>query len=405
MDTTASLFTAALGLQSPWEVRKSSFNASVRRLDLQVGFKVGSRFPCPECKADGCPVHDTLDKEWRHLDFFQHQAYISAKVPRVRCETCGVKQVEVPWARMGSGFTLLLEALVLELARNMPIKAVSDLLGVDDKRIWRVLDHYVGAALDRLDLADVRNVGLDETSARKRHDYVTVFFDLDVRRMLFMADGKDAETVGDFVSFLTEHNGCATSIREVSSDMSPAFIKGVGEHLPNAGITFDRFHVSKVLGDALDKVRRSEWRKGEAVKGSRFALLKNPENLTARDREALAEIQARNATLAEAYRLKETFRDLYLQTDEHEARNFLKGWVACAHASGIKPMIAAANTIRRKWKGILRWFRTRITNAVMEGLNSLLQAAKRKARGYRTHRNFRLIAYLIAGKLDLQPAA
>ncbi len=236
-----------------------------------------------------------------------------------------MKQVEVPWARMGSGFTLLLEAMVLELARNMPIKAVSELLGVDDKRIWRVLDHYVDAALDRLDLAGVRNVGLDETSARKHHDYVTVFFDLDVQRMLFMADGKDAETVEKFANFLTEHNGCATAIREVSSDMSPAFIKGVGEHLPNAGITFDRFHVSKILSDALDKVRRSEWRKGEAVKGSRFALLKNPMNLTARDREALTEIQARNATLAEAYRLKETFRDLYLQIDEDPARNFLKG--------------------------------------------------------------------------------
>jgi len=183
--------------------------------------------------------------------------------------------------------------------------------------------------------------------------------------------------------------------------MSPAFIKGVRENLPNAEVTFDKFHVTKVLGDALEKVRRSEWRKDKTVKGGRWALLKNPENLTANQREQLKDITNRNASLAEAYQLKETFRDFYRQPNLKSATGFLKGWIAVAQQSKVKPMIKAAKTLRNRSKGILRWFTSHLTNAVMEGLNSLLQAAKRKARGYRLHKTFITMAYLIAGKLNL----
>jgi transposase len=399
MDTNP-LFTAALGLIPPWAVIHTSFDVAGKRLTLQVDFPAESRFVCPSCEAADCPVYDSTEKQWRHLDFFQHQAYITARVPRVSCKRCGVKQVEVPWARSGSGFTLLMEALILELSRHMPVKPISDLIGVDDKRIWRVIEHYVEKAVEQMDCSTVREIGVDETSARKRHDYITVFYDLIQRRLLFIADGKDAETVGKFADFLDKHSANAAQIREVSSDMSPAFIKGITEHLPNAEITFDKFHIAKILSAAVDAVRRIEWRKDKIVKGARYAVLKNAENLTDRERTLLAEVTARNQPLAEAYRLKETFRDFYQQTDQGAAHGFLRAWVIMALRSKIPPMIEAANTIRRRWKGIMRWFRTRITNAVMEGLNSLLQAAKRKARGYRTHHNFRLIAYLIAGKLD-----
>jgi transposase len=187
--------------------------------------------------------------------------------------------------------------------------------------------------------------------------------------------------------------------------MSPAFVKGVRESLPRAEVTFDRFHVAKVLGDALERVRRSEWRKDKTVKGARYALLKNPANLTDLQRVDLAEVFQRNAALAEAYRLKETFRDLYRQPDLPAAKGFLKAWLATAMASSLKPMVKAAKTIHNRAKGILRWYASRLTNAALEGLNSLLQAAKRKARGYRLHRTFITMAYLIAGKLDLRAPA
>lgn len=399
MDTNP-LFTIALGLSSPWEVQRTEFDADRRVLRLRVDFKAGSRFTCPECGTAACPIHDTVEKEWRHLDFFQHQAFISARVPRVICGSCGVRLVTVPWARPGSNFTLLMEALLLELVRQMPVHGVARLTGISDSALWRVLNHYVGEAVKQIDCSRLVQVGVDETSARKGHDYISCFFDMDARRLVFATEGREHEVVAAFARFLGAHGGDSSAVREVSCDMSPAFIKGVRENLPNAEVTFDKFHVTKVLGDAMEKVRRSEWRTDKTVKGGRWALLKNPENLTDKQREQLHDITTRNANLAEAYRLKETFRDFYRQPDLTSATGFLKGWIAVAEQSTIKPMIKAAKTLHNRGKGILRWFVSHLTNAVMEGLNSQLQAAKRKARGYRLHKTFITMAYLIAGKLD-----
>jgi transposase len=404
MDTNP-LFSAALGLMSPWSVVETRFDAEDKRLDLRLDFPAGSRFACPECRAAGCPIHDTTQKTWRHQDFWQHQTYLTARVPRVRCERCGTHQVPVPWARPGSGFTLLLEALVLELARNMPVLAIARLLGVDDKTLWRVIEHYVEDAVARIDASQVTQVGMDETSARKHHDYVTLFFDLEQRRLLEVADGKDHQTVAVFAASLARHGGSAAAVREVSCDLSPAFQKGIRDYLPRAGVTFDRFHIAKLLGDALDTVRRGEWRTDKAIKGTRYLVLKNPDRLTQKQRALLDEALQRNANLAEAYRLKETFRDLYRQPDAQAGRGFLKAWITMAKNSRLAPMRKAAQTVREHWKGILRWFSTGLNNGIMEGLNSLLQAAKRKARGYRNHSTFRLMAFLILGKLDLRVLA
>lgn len=400
MDTNP-LFTLALGLTSPWRVTETIFDADQRRLDLRLAYADSAHFPCPSCGVADCPVYDADEKQWRHLDFFQHQAFLTARVPRVQCRACGVKQVTVPWARPGSGFTLLMEALVLELARNMPMRAIARLLNVDDKRLWRVVEHYVDQAVERMDCSAVRRIGVDETSARRRHDYISLFYDLDQRRMIFATTGKDAGTVGAFSDFLDGHQGSADTVREVSCDMSPAFISGVRDHLPNAAVTFDRFHVMRVLSDAVDAVRRSEWRSDRTVKGCRYLLLTNPENLSAEQEERLSEVIKRNETLAEAYRLKQTFRDLYQQPTYDAGRGFLKAWITMAQRSELEPMQKAADNIRAHWQGILHWFVSRVSNGIMEALNSLVQAAKRKARGYRNHRTFILMAYLIAGKLDL----
>lgn len=399
MDTNP-LFTIALGLSSPWEVQRTDFDPCQRVLRLRVDFKVGSRFTCPECGALSCVVYDTVEKEWRHLDFFQHQAFISARVPRVTCGACGVRLVTVPWARPGSNFTLLMEALLMELVRQMPVHGVARLTRISDGALWRVINHYVDEGVKKIDCSRLVQVGVDETSARKGQDYISCFFDMDSRRLVFATEGREHEVVSAFARFLGAHSGDSSAVREVSCDMSPAFIKGVRESLPNAEITFDKFHVTKVLGDAMEKVRRSEWRKDKTVKGGRWALLKNPENLTTKQREKLNDITTRNAALAEAYRLKETFRDFYRQPDLATASGFLTDWITMAEQSTIKPMIKAAKTLRNRSKGILRWFVSHLTNAVMEGLNSLLQAAKRKARGYRLHKTFITMAYLIAGRLS-----
>jgi transposase len=158
------LFQLALGITSPWFVASSQFDAVKRRLDIKLDFKAGSRFDCPECNASGCAVHDTQEKTWRHLDFFQHQAFLTARTPRITCTTCGVRLVTVPWARPGSGFTLLFEGFAMALAMHMPIAVAAGFLKITDQRMWRVVFHYVRAAVARMDLRRVRRVAIDDVT-------------------------------------------------------------------------------------------------------------------------------------------------------------------------------------------------------------------------------------------------
>jgi transposase len=168
------LFSAALGLVAPWRVARSEFDGEAGRLDLFMDFPRGSRFACPEpgCAERDCVVHDTEDKTWRHLDFFQYQAYLHARVRRVRCPQHGVRQVRVGWARPGSGFTLLFEALLITFAAAMPVAKVAAFTGEQDTRIWRVLEHYVTRERANLDFSTVERVGVDETAAARGQDYV-----------------------------------------------------------------------------------------------------------------------------------------------------------------------------------------------------------------------------------------
>ena len=161
------LFQLALGLASPWMVTRSGFDAVDGRLDLYVDFPRGSRFACAQCGREGCAVHDTKEDTWRHLDFFQHRTLLHARTPRVTCPQCGVRKVATPWARAGSGFTLLFEAYVLALAKTMPIANAAERLGEHDTRLWRIVEHYVWRAVEKLDLSRVRRIAADETSARR----------------------------------------------------------------------------------------------------------------------------------------------------------------------------------------------------------------------------------------------
>jgi transposase len=249
------LLQTALGLPAPWTVSASRFDAAARRLDIDITFAKGARFTCPGCGAADCPVHDTEAKSWRHLNFFQHEAYLNARMPRIRCQSCGVRLVHVPWARTGSGFTLLFEAMVMPMLRATPVAEVARQVGEHDTRLWRVIHHYVDEARARDDHSGVTRAAFDETAARRGHAYVTLFVDLDAPpRVLFVADGKDADTVGAFATDLAAHGGDPARIQDACMDMSPAFIVGTAAHLPQAAITFDRFHIVKILNEAVDAV-------------------------------------------------------------------------------------------------------------------------------------------------------
>jgi transposase len=398
------LFTAALGLSGPWRVVRSEFDPEATQLDLSLDFPRGAQFACPvkDCAHERCPVHDSAEHTWRHLDFFQHKAFLHARLPRVRCPEHGVRQVSVPWARPGSGFTLLFEALVLSFATAMPIVKAAVMTREHDTRIWRVVEHHVHAARDQLDFSGVKRVGMDETSARKGQDYISIFADLDARRVLFATEGRCAKTVERFATDLAAHGGDPMQVSDTSSDMSTAFISGIRRHLPNATMTFDRYHLAAKLSDAVDAVRRHEVTTRPELKHTRWLWLKNWANLTTAQRRELHRLMRPSTQLAtaRALRWREDFQAFYDQ-DPSYAPEYLRRWCSGAKRSRLQPIKEFVALVEKHWDGILAWHANHLNNGLLEGINSLVQAAKARARGYRNKNKMITIVYLLAAKLPL----
>lgn len=396
------LFQRALGLEQPWRVTGSEFDVAARRLELRVDFAKGARFACPECGLGGCGVHDTSEKTWRHLDFFQHQAFLTVRVPRVDCPEHGVHQVGVPWARPGSGFSLLFEALVMALVAEMPVRAVADLIGEHDTRVWRVVHHYVDAAHAAQDVSLVTRLGVDETSSRRGQDYVSVFADLDGLAAIYATPGRGADTYAAFVGDLKARGGRAGQITEVCQDMSESFLAGALTHLSGAEITFDRYHIKAQLTRAVDLVRRAEAAEHhDVLRRTRYLWLRSPSNLTVKQMRQLDELLRLPLKTGRAYQWMLKFDELYRLEDPDQAEQFLRRWLRGVRRSRLPPLIEFARMIEAHRLGVLRWWHTRISNGLLEGLNSLIQAAKRRARGYRSTRNYIAMIYLVAGHLDL----
>jgi transposase len=224
--STEALFTAALGLQSPWQVKHVELSTAKRRIDFEVQCNA-KRLSCPHCGHETQGIHDRVSKSWRHLDFFQYEAWLHADVPRVACTACGkTTMVTVPWAREGSGFTLLFEALALSLCKELPVAQAAQQLRVQGHRLWRRIRHYVKEARLKDDMSQVRHIGIDETSVKKGQNYITVVHDLQVKRLLFATPGRDHQTVLDFTQDLQAHGGKPEQIEHVCMDMSGAFLKG-----------------------------------------------------------------------------------------------------------------------------------------------------------------------------------
>ena len=397
------LFSMALGLTPPWTVTRIEFIEADQQLDLWLDFPPGSGFPCPDCQRPGCKVHDTEERTWRHLDFFQHKTFLHARRPRIKCPEHGVKTAALPWTRAGSGFTLLMESyIVLLMQSGMTAAQVGRLIDEHDTRVWRILEHYVQEARRRADFSAVRAVGMDETSRRRGHVYVTLFADADRHRVMFATDGKDAGTVRAFREDLEAHGGQASQIEEACLDMSGAFKKGLQDEFPEAAQTFDNFHLMKLLNKAVDEVRRREQATRPELKRTRYVWLKNDWNRTEKQAEIFAQLRDSNLATAKATHIKTVFQDIFACEDRETAAVALKRWYFWATHSRIKPIIKAAKTIKAHWDGVLRWFESRLSNGLMEGINSLVQAAKARSRGFRSSRYFITMIYLIAGKLELR---
>lgn len=416
-----ALFTSALGLVAPWSVAKVELDTQRQRIDFQVHCSA-KMLSCPRCGRAEQRIHDRLNRSWRHMDFFQFEAWLHADVPRVACTGCGkTTQVTVPWAREGSGFTALFEALALALCLDLAVSQTAKLLRCNDKQLWRRIKHYVDEARALDDMSAVTIVGIDETSVRRGHDYITVVHDLVEKRLLFATPGKDHTTVHSFAAELKAHGGDPASVKHVCQDMSAAYVKGVEEALPNAVISYDRFHVVAMAIEAMDAVRKSELRdqpqavhealgtaERKTIKGLMWGMRTNPVDWTVKQMNVMYWLQQSGLKSARAWRLKEALRSVYAvaaaTNDPVRARQELDKWLSWARRCRLEPFKKLAKTIKERIEGVVRGMTDNRSNAYVEAMNGLLQQAKRAARGYRTTTNFITIAYLRMSKLKHLPA-
>jgi transposase len=396
-----ALFEIALGNIAPWHIESIEFLVSKtgkRELHITLDFLSGSLFT--DASGHSSRAYDTARRSWRHLNFFEHECYLHAFVPRITNSDGAVVRFQVPWARSNQGFTLLFEAYVLSLIEfEMPVSSVAKLVGEYDQRIWNIFHYHVSQARAQTDYSDIREVGIDETSRKRGHDYVTVGVDLAKRRVFDVQTGKDSTSVSGLGSFLDKNGSPCEAVEQTSIDMSPAFIKGCGETFPNAAITFDHFHVTKEVNKGLDEVRKIERKEAKELKGHKYTFLKNAESLNAKKQQEIKELITLLPTLGQAYRFKELFREFWSMTSVQSAELFLEDWCKQVNESGIQPMIKAVKTIKAHKSGIMNFIKSKISNGILEGINSKIQLAKKRARGFRNDENFKSMILFIAGKL------
>lgn len=401
------IFTLGLGLTPPWEVMSQHLDTGKQphELQLELAADRGSQFPCPEC-GKPCNAHDFKELRWRHLNFFQHHCLITAKVPRVRCPEHGIKRIVVPWAREGSRFTLLFEQVVMSLVREMPVAAAARLVGERDKRLWRIIQHYVHRALESLDLSKLEAFGFDETASKRGHNYVTVFVDMkrSSQPVVFATPGKGKQTVKDFKAWLEAHGGNGDNVLEVVCDMSPAFLAAVQEEFCSANVTVDWFHVVQLFTKAVDDVRKLEHQQNKLPKATRWAVLKGS-GLTEKQKLALQELEDGDFLTTIAWRIKEKLRWVRKAQTLRAARWRMTHFLNHARSMltdtpELEAIRKALNTLQMHMQRILQRWTSTYSNARMEGLNSLFQAARSRARGYRNNQTFITMIYMIAAPIQ-----
>lgn len=396
------IFAMALNLSEPWYIENvvMSIDKQTHRgqVDIYINFKQGSKFK--DTMDEDCPVYDTIQKTWQHINFFEHRCFIHARVPRISKKDKRVELVQVPWARSGSGFTLMFEAFgMLMIESEMPVKKAAEIIRIHDTRLWRIFKYWIRKAFSREKYEGVKNVGIDETSVRKGHDYISIAVDMDKRKVIFAHRGKDKGVLKALRQHLEVNNCPKEQIQHISMDMSPAFISGSMENFPSAQITFDKFHLMKYINEAMDEVRQSERKQHNELNGYKYIFLKNDSKMTKKEMDARHYFLGLYEELAKAFRLKELFNDIWEFSSPDEAGGYLSYWCDLAEESKLQPFRKVISMVKSHWSGIVNYFRSKLNNGILEGINTKIQLAKKRARGYRNIDNFIYMIYFISGKL------
>ncbi len=406
MDTLSTHYARLLGIDESWKVEDVNLQVDQRRVEIRLAH-VGRGVSCPECGRT-CGLADHADeRRWRHLDTMQFVTEIVARLPRCRCPEHGVKTIVPPWAAKHSRFTLLFEAFVVEVLQACrTINAAAAMLGLPWDAVQTIMDRAVARGLYRRETAVVAHVGLDEKSFGKGQDYITVLTDLDGSRVLDVTKERTETAAKAVLQTLTKEQ--REGVQAVAADMLHAYAKAVAQELPNAELVHDKFHVAKYLGEAVDQVRRAENKAlqsqdDDRLTGTRQLWLFNKSNLSHRQRRRFAAIRKGDLKTARAWALKEEFRWFWRHVYALSAEEFFEHWYAWGARCRLKPMVKVAKMLKRHLPNLLTYFRHRITNATSEGFNSVIQALRYAARGFRSFANYRTRILFYCGKLNLMP--
>jgi transposase len=403
------LYQQILGIVSPWMVDRVALELERGEVHVHLEHDAQARWPCAEC-GQACPLHDHgAERSWRHLDTCQYQTLVHARVPRTQCRAHGVLAVRVPWAEAHGRFTALFERLVIDWLRAASQKAVAELMGLSWHEVHGIQQRAVARGLARRQAQPIPYIGVDEKAFRKGHRYVTLVTDLNRSCVLFAAADRKQTSLDGFWSTLTAAQ--KESIQGVAMDMWEPYENSVRANLPGAAakIVYDKFHVAKHLGEAVDKVRRGENRAlreagDERLKGTRYQWLRHPDNMEDSQWREFGVLRHSKLKTARAWAIKEQGMLLWDYSYEGPARKHFSWWYRWATHSRLKPMIEKAKMVKAHLPNILTYLKHRITNAVSESLNAKIQWVKYTARGFRNFANFVTAIYFHCGALDLAPS-
>jgi transposase len=400
-------YALLLGVGSPWEVKTVELKLSEKKVEIELGWQWGAAAQCPVCARE-CSIHDCApERTWRHLDTMQFATWIRARTPRSNCPEHGVKTMRVPWAEPQGRFTLLFERFALEvLLASASVSQACELLGMSWDTAHEIMRRAVERGLEQRQLEGLKYLGMDEKSFKRGQSYITLLTDIEQSRVLDVVEERTTEAAEQLWQTLSPEQKQA--VEAVAVDMWEPFIQTIQKEVPNADIVHDKFHVSKYLGEAVDKVRRAEHKEllaggDETLTGTRQLWLYNPENFSLQQQEAFSALKDLHLKVARAWAAKELFSKFWEYQEVGWARRFFKDWYGWVSRSRLKPLVEVAHMLKRHLENLLTYVRHHITNAVTEGLNSKIQSIKSAARGFRSFRNYRIRILFFCGKLNLYP--
>lgn len=400
-----TMLAGSLNLQEPWYITGAEFDSEKNIINVHVGIREDAVIACPRCGgATKRYGYEPTERAWRHADCLFYPCYVHCRRPRVQCEQCGVQQITAPFERQNSRHTLLFEGYAMLILADVPRRRASRLLRCNEKTLASILSYWVHRAVDALNLSDVTQLAIDETSCKRGHDYVTVTIDAGKRRVFDVQKGRKIEAVTAMRQKLERQKGKAANITSVTCDMSKSYLPGIRKNFPDAEQVIDKFHVKKVLTDAMDQVRKQEQKDTKDKKdlfANRHFFMTPQRQMTDDQLSKLTTLSKSYPKTGRAFRIVQALDLFYDCQSVYEATRQFKKLCSWMRRSRLAPMKEAAETLMNHRPQILNYFHHRLTNAICEGINSMIQAAKRKARGFNTFEGFAAMIYLVAGKLDL----